>query len=169
MILYSQQMRKAQGRQNPAGLFGGIALSHKKGGKPMSPDALIAAARQARKNAYCPYSGFAVGAALLAASGKVYVGANCECASFGGAICAERAALTAALTAGERTFAALAVAGGEKTLTPCGICRQMLSEFAARDFPVYCAPAEGEDRLITTLQALLPHSFGAEDLPPDRA
>jgi cytidine deaminase len=135
----------------------------------MSPDALIAAARQARQNAYCPYSGFAVGAALLAASGKVYVGANCECASFGGTICAERAALTAAVTAGERVFTALAVAGGDRPLTPCGICRQTLSEFAAgRDFPVYCAPGEGEGRLTTTLGSLLPDRFGAEDLSPDR-
>ena len=131
----------------------------------MSPETLIAVARQARKNAYCPYSGFAVGAALLAASGKVYTGANCECASYGGTLCAERAALAAAVTAGERDFSALAVAGGTRPLTPCGICRQLLSEFAVdRDFPVYCAPAEGEERLCTTLQALLPDGFGAADL-----
>ena len=81
------------------------------------------------------------------------------------ALCAERAALAAAVTAGEKRFAALAVAGGDRPLTPCGICRQLLSEFAAdRDFPVYCAPAEGEERLRTTLRALLPDSFGAADL-----
>lgn len=131
----------------------------------MSPQNLIEAARMARKNAYCPYSRFPVGAALLAASGKVYTGANCECASYGGTLCAERAALAAAVTAGEREFLALAVAGGNQPLTPCGICRQLLSEFAEnRDFPVYCAPAEGENCLHTTIRALLPHSFGARDL-----
>lgn len=120
-------------------------------------ESLISLARRAREHAYCPYSRFAVGAALLAASGKVYVGANCENASFGGTICAERAALAAAVTAGERKFLTIAVAGGETPLPPCGICRQMLSEFG--DMAVVCAAAEGGEYTVTPLSALLPDAF----------
>lgn len=118
---------------------------------------LVSLARRARENAYCPYSKFAVGAALLAESGKIYVGANCENASFGGTICAERAALTAAVTAGERKFKVLAVTGGETPLPPCGICRQVLSEFG--EMAVVCAAETGGDYKVTTLSALLPDAF----------
>lgn len=118
---------------------------------------LIAQARRARQNAYCPYSSFAVGAALLAGSGRVYLGANCENVSFGATICAERAALAAALTAGERRFVTLAVAAGDTPVAPCGICRQMLAEFG--DLTVLRAAAEGEAVLRTTLSALLPEAF----------
>ena len=79
---------------------------------------LVAYARAARVHAYCPYSGFPVGAALLASSGEVYCGVNCESASYGATICAERAALTAAVTAGETAFVALAVAAGEEPVPP---------------------------------------------------
>lgn len=123
-----------------------------------NPELLVEYARAVRPHAYCPYSGFAVGAALLAASGEVYVGANCESASYGATICAERAALCAAVAAGERRFTALAVAGGDAPLTPCGICRQMLQEFG--DMAVICAPAEGDGWQETTLSALLPAAFG---------
>ena len=109
---------------------------------------LIEAARAARANAYCPYSGFAVGAALLADSGRVYAGANCESASYGAVICAERAALTAAVTAGERRFAALAVAAGDSPTPPCGICS-----------------AAGEDVREYALSALLPEAFTGALLP----
>lgn len=129
-------------------------------------DALISRARAARGHAYAPYSGFLVGAALLATSGRVYTGANIECASLGGTLCAERAALAAAITAGERRFVLLAVAGGDRPLTPCGICRQALAEFLpeGEDLPVVCAAAQGEERLETTLRSLLPLGFGGEDL-----
>lgn len=123
---------------------------------------LVAMARQARDNAYCPYSGFAVGAALLGASGRVYTGANCENASYGGTICAERAALTAAVTAGERRFRMLAVAAGAAPASPCGLCRQALWEFG--DMDVVCAPAQGKDRVRTRLSALLPDAFGPGSL-----
>lgn len=129
-------------------------------------EALIRAARAARDKAYAPYSAFAVGAALLAESGRVYTGANVESASYGATICAERAALAAAVAAGERRFDMLAVAGGGSPLTPCGICRQLLSEFLApgEDLPVVCAAAQGDERLEITLRALLPSGFGAADL-----
>lgn len=123
---------------------------------------LIACAREARENAYCPYSGFAVGAALLAASGRIYRGANCENVSYGGTICAERAALATALTAGERRFVALAVAAGDTPVAPCGICRQMLAEFG--DIAVLRAAAHGDEIIRTTLSALLPEAFTAYSL-----
>ena len=126
-------------------------------------DKLIAAACAARQNAYCPYSGFAVGAALLADSGRVYAGANCESASYGAAICAERAALTAAVTAGERRFTALAVAAGDSPTPPCGICRQLLAEFG--DMAVICAEAMGENSREYALSALLPEAFTGASLP----
>ncbi len=127
-----------------------------------NPELLVEYARAARVHAYCPHSGFAVGAALLASSGEIYSGANCESASYGATICAERAALTAAVTAGERQFIALAVAAGNKPVTPCGICRQMLAEFG--DMTVIGAAAEGGARLETTLSALLPDAFGSDSL-----
>ena len=120
---------------------------------------LIEAAREARKNAYCPYSGFAVGAALLARSGRVYRGANCENVSFGGTICAERAALAAALTAGERRFLTLAVAAGDAPVAPCGLCRQMLAEFG--ELRILRAAAQGDEYRETTLSTLLPEAFTA--------
>ena len=122
-------------------------------------EALVRAARAVRTKAYAPYSAFAVGAALLAESGRIYTGANVESASYGATLCAERAALAAAVAAGERRFDMLAVAGGELPLTPCGICRQMLAEFG--DLTVICAAAEGDQRLVTPLSSLLPHAFTA--------
>lgn len=123
---------------------------------------LVRLARAVREHAYCPYSGYAVGAALLAASGRIYTGANVENASYGATICAERAALAAALSAGERRFAAIAVAAGDTPATPCGICRQMLAEFG--DMAVVCAPAQGDALVETTLSALLPAAFTAAAL-----
>lgn len=118
---------------------------------------LVSRAQKSLVNAYCPYSGFAVGAALLASSGKIYTGANCENASLGATICAERAALTSAISAGERSFVAIAVAAGKQPVTPCGICRQVLAEFG--DITVLCAAAQGEDYRILDLSALLPDAF----------
>ena len=118
--------------------------------------ALINAAKEARENAYAPYSKYKVGAALLAKSGKIYTGCNFENASFGAGTCAERVALGAALAAGERDFVAVACVA-EGSVTPCGICRQALAEFG--DITVYCADASGADIREYKLSELLPHAF----------
>jgi len=104
---------------------------------------LIDAARQARERAYAPYSRFAVGAALRTKSGRVFCGCNVENLSFGLTICAERAAVFAAVAAGERGFEALAVVADSKApVTPCGACRQVLAEFSPT-LPVCSANLEG--------------------------
>ncbi len=131
----------------------------------MNKEELCALAKQAMQNAYAPYSGCFVGAALLTAGGKVYLGCNIENASFSPTICAERSAFAAAVSAGERKFAALAVAGGKNgeirsAFYPCGVCRQVIREFCTDDFPIYVL-TEGEI-LCITLGDLLPHSFGSE-------
>jgi len=118
--------------------------------------ALIAAAARARHNAYCPYSRFAVGAALLCGSGGVVSGANIENASFGLTLCAERVALATAVAAGEGSFRALAITAGSRGIVPCGACLQMLSEFCT-DIPLYLTAA-GRTR-VTRLRALLPRRF----------
>ena len=123
-------------------------------------DRLVEKARTARRNAYCPYSRFAVGAALLAESSRIYTGANCENAAFGAGICAERAALSAAVTAGERRFLLLAVAAGDKPVTPCGICRQVMREFCRDDFLIYMGGPEGSYE-THTLAEMLPFGFSA--------
>jgi cytidine deaminase len=129
-------------------------------------EALVAAARAARERAYAPYSGFRVGAALLTDGGEVVTGANVENASFGLGICAERAAVAAAVAGGHRRFEAIAVATpGPEPATPCGACRQVLREFPRGvDLEVLCAGEAGERVLATTLGALLPESFGPDSL-----
>ncbi len=134
----------------------------------MTATALCALALQARERAYCPYSGFAVGAALVCRDGTVFLGCNIENAAFGPTICAERTALSKAISEGHRDFAALAVAGAphgqlpERACPPCGVCRQVLREFCADDFPIYLS-AGGERYHTTTLGALLPESFRAQE------
>ena len=121
---------------------------------------LLAAARQAMAAAYCPYSGFAVGAAVLAKDGRVFAAANVENASYGLTVCAERNALLQAVNAGARPFRALAVAaGGRKPVTPCGACRQVLAEFCASEMPVFCGTHSGAVVVRTTVGRLLPRAF----------
>ena len=129
---------------------------------------LVAAARAARERAYAPYSGFRVGAALCTDTGEVVTGGNVENASYGLAICAERAAVAAAVAQGYRRFEAIAVAGpGADPVTPCGACRQVLREFPRGvDLRVLCAGEAGERVLATTLGALLPDSFSPGSLQP---
>ena len=123
---------------------------------------LIELATQAREHAYAPYSRFAVGAALLTKSGRVYTGCNVENASFGMTICAERVAVFKAVCAGEREFVSIAVVSSSGA-SPCGACRQVLREFGA-DLRVIMAAVDGARR-ETDLATLFPDSFGPEDLP----
>ncbi len=126
-------------------------------------DELILQAEKAMKNAYAPYSGFTVGAALLAKSGKVYTGCNVENASFGVTNCAERTALFKAVSEGEREFISIAVVGGKDGKVgdfcyPCGVCRQALSEFTDISFKILLKNGDG-DVISTTLYDLLPNAF----------
>ncbi len=123
---------------------------------------LIAGAVSVRENSYSPYSHYKVGAALMGASGRIYTGANFENASYGAGTCAERVALGAALSAGERSFAALCVCAEDESVTPCGICRQALSEFG--DIPVICVGADGKTVREYRLGELLPSGFGPANL-----
>ncbi|HIZ84845.1 MAG TPA: cytidine deaminase [Firmicutes bacterium] len=118
-------------------------------------EALVAAAAAARENAYAPYSGYAVGAALRSRDGRVFTGANVENASYPAGICAERAALAAAVAAGARQFDAIALYAAGKA-TPCGICRQALAEFG--DMEVVCAGPDAALRSFR-LSDLLPEAF----------
>lgn len=129
----------------------------------LSDGELLQRALEARRRSYCPYSRFAVGAALLASSGRVYTGANVENASYGLSMCAERVALFRAAAAGERSFLKLVVVGGpvdrepQELCPPCGACRQALFEFAP-DLEVLLGTARGVERRFS-LQELLPEPF----------
>lgn len=135
----------------------------------MTPQELLAIAQQARQRAYAPYSHFAVGAALLTKSGKVYPGCNIENASFGATNCAERAAFFSAVFAGEREFEAIAIVGGpedtenHRFCPPCGICRQVMREFCDLDFKIYLENGEGQF-FEASLEEMLPFSFSPADM-----
>lgn len=128
---------------------------------------LAAQALKARENSYCPYSDFAVGAALLCADGSVYTGCNIETAAFNGC-CAERTAIFAAAAQGKREFTAIAVAGAgrgnepDSFCTPCGVCRQVMREFCRPDFDIILT--DGKDIKAVTLDGLLPMAFGPDSL-----
>ena len=125
---------------------------------------LIEAARAVRAHAHAPYSRYHVGAAVRGQSGRIYAGANVENASYGLALCAERSAVAAAVAAGEKRLAAVAVVTSTSPpAAPCGMCRQVLAEFADDDLPIALANDAGE-RSDTTLGALLPHAFRRDDL-----
>ena len=122
-----------------------------------TPEELIARARDAARCTYSPYSQFPVGAALLCADGTIVTGANVENRSFGISNCAERSALFAAVSQGKKDFSAIAVMcpRSEVPVSPCGACRQALSEFCAPDMPVYYAGKDGKYR-TTTIGELMP-------------
>lgn len=124
----------------------------------MTPRELLRAAERARRASYAPYSRFAVGAALLSTSGRVYLGCNVENASFGLSICAERSAIFQAVSAGEREFSAIAVtAGTGQGAPPCGACRQVLAEFGL-DLWVHYRDMRGK-LVRRRLRALLADAF----------
>ncbi len=118
---------------------------------------LIDSAVKVRTAAYAPYSNFLVGAAILSDDGEIYTGANFENVSFGAGVCAERVALGAALSQGKRKFSTICVSGQAADITPCGICRQSLSEFG--DIDVICTNRDGSDAREYKLSDLLPYAF----------
>ena len=129
----------------------------------MNETELIERAHQAAQHAYAPYSGFAVGAALLTGDGEVFTGCNIENGSYGATCCAERTAFFKAVSEGIYDFDAIAIVGGKegdfsKPCPPCGICRQVMAEFCRGNFKIVL---QGEDGLpqIQPLSALLPLSF----------
>jgi cytidine deaminase len=134
--------------------------------KPIAPATLRrleATARAAAKNSYAPYSKFRVGTAILAGSGKVYIGCNVENASYGLCNCAERTAIFSAAAEGERKIKAVVVYTPTPTPTmPCGACRQVINEFGSQAIVIgICKSAK---RIETTLPALLTEAFGPENL-----
>ncbi|WP_055071260.1 cytidine deaminase [Clostridium massiliamazoniense] len=128
-------------------------------------DQLINLAIKAKEKAYSPYSNFKVGAAVLFENGKIYTGCNIENASYGATNCAERTAIFNAVSDGGRVLKAIALIGGPNNYTyPCGICRQVISEFAENgDVKIYIVK-NSTDYIETTLEEILPGSFTKKDL-----
>ncbi|HUB06479.1 MAG TPA: cytidine deaminase [Myxococcales bacterium] len=120
---------------------------------------LVESAARIREHAYAPYSRFKVGAAVLASSGRIFTGCNVENCSYGLALCAERAAVAAAVAAGEtRLEAAAVVTGSEEPSPPCGMCLQTLAEFGSPESPVVLVNLRGVRRRLA-LRDLMPHAF----------
>lgn len=135
----------------------------------MTPEQLMFLAKEAMGQAYAPYSGFFVGAALLCADGTVYQGCNIENASYSPTNCAERTAFFKAVYDGHRNFTAIAICGGmggkiTNLCSPCGVCRQVMTEFCGPDFMVHMTDATGKITSLS-LKELMPLSFsGSEHL-----
>ncbi len=134
---------------------------------------LVESAFEAREGSYAPYSRFKVGAAILTADGQIFTGANVENASYGATICAERTAAVKAASSGARQFIAIAITGFSDEVPPeergyafpCGICRQVLREFLPESGDITVLVAISQDDVFeTTLNTLLPNSFGPESL-----
>ena len=129
---------------------------------------LIETAVKAREMAYAPYSHYKVGAALLAKSGKIYTGCNVENASFTPTNCAERTAFFKAISEGDRQFDMIAIVAGKdgeelsKNCTPCGVCRQVMTEFCDKDFKIILGTPD--DFKVLTLEEIMPYSFSATEL-----
>ena len=129
---------------------------------------LIETAVKAREMAYAPYSHYKVGAALLAKSGKIYTGCNVENASFTPTNCAERTAFFKAISEGDREFEMIAIVVGKdgeelsKNCTPCGVCRQVMTEFCDKDFKIILGTPD--DFKVLTLEEIMPYSFTATEL-----
>jgi len=133
---------------------------------------LIETAKRARERAYCPYSRFPVGAAVLTDENKLFFGANVENASYGLTICAERVAVANAVTRGAKGIQAIAIVG--RAPKPCGACRQVMAEFSSKDTPVLLVDVSADSRKETVLRLkmrqILPHAFDPLEaglLPPN--
>jgi len=134
----------------------------------MNYEELIKTAIKMTERSYAPYSHFHVGAALLTTDGKIYTGCNVENAAYGPSNCAERTAIFKAVSEGDKEFSAIAIVGGAENkegkvqiddyCPPCGVCRQVMSEFCKKDFKIIVAKSP-EDYKIFTLGELLPESF----------
>nr|WP_147532396.1 cytidine deaminase [Bacillus marasmi] len=130
----------------------------------MNQKQIIEEAKVAREKAYVPYSKFKVGAALVTADGKIYHGCNIENAAYSVTICAERTALFKALSEGDNKFEKLVViADTERPVSPCGACRQVISELCPKDMTVVLTNLKGDVQEIT-VEDLLPGAFSSEDL-----
>lgn len=134
----------------------------------MTDKELIEKAKEAAKNAYVPYSGYTVGAALLTKDGKVYLGCNIENAAYGPTNCAERTAFFKAVSEGERKFSKIAVVGGKNLhfkdyFAPCGVCRQVMREFCDDSFVILLGKNSDEYKSFT-LSELLPLSFSKSNI-----
>ncbi|AFS78818.1 cytidine deaminase Cdd [Gottschalkia acidurici 9a] len=123
---------------------------------------LINKAIEAKEKAYAPYSKFKVGSAVLTKDGKIYTGCNIESASYTPTICAERTAISKAVSEGDREFEAIAIVGSSDYTFPCGVCRQVIREFS-KDIKVIVANNTDEYKIFE-LEELLPNSFGPDDL-----
>lgn len=129
----------------------------------MTKQELCTLAIKSMNNAYSPYSGYKVGAALLCDNGKAFTGCNVENSSYGATVCAERTAIFKAVSDGERDFSMLAVAGGNENelsdkFLPCGICRQVMAEFCKPDFTILVVTSQSTYKEFT-LSKLLPNAF----------
>ena len=131
----------------------------------MTDNELVAKAKEALENSYSPYSHFAVGAALLSTDGQVFTGCNIENSSFGATNCAERTAIFKAVSEGVKDFKAIAiVCSGDQPAYPCGICRQVIAEFAKDEkIPVIIIKNEN-DYIVKTFEEILPGVFSKKDL-----
>ena len=133
----------------------------------MNHTQLLTLAKEARASSYSPYSGFAVGAALLCRDGRVFLGCNIENASFSPTCCAERVAIFKAISEGAQNFEAIAVVGGKgddsaPMCLPCGVCRQVLAEFCDPDFKVVLGTPDKPQ--VFAFKDILPYGFGKNDL-----
>lgn len=132
----------------------------------MDKEQLIKKAKEAMKNSYSPYSNFSVGAAILCKDGSVYIGANIENSSYGLTMCAERNAIFQAYINGKRKddiFSLAIIADTDRPISPCGACRQVMSELLNSDTPVYLSNLNFDIK-ETTVEKLLPYYFKKEDL-----
>lgn len=128
---------------------------------------LIEKAIKMTQFSYTPYSNFKVGAALLCSDGTIYTGCNIENSAYGPSVCAERTAIFKAVCEGHKDFVAIAIVGGlngklENFCMPCGVCRQVMSEFCKKDFIIISAKSEEEYKTYT-LEQILPYSFELEE------